>query len=362
MDAVDWSKWKSKEDNFKKYSHIKSELVYGAPRKDPGAVSIMILTYKRANGLRNAIESALAQDYDKPFSIVVLDDSGFDRATDDLMKGYCEEHKNILYYRHQSNLGQYANWNRACELSPTTWYCLLHDDDMLKPNYLSELMSYSLEKYGLGLLGVYIDVHDTRENSSQKTEPLMRKFFRLLQQLFIRLNNGKCIVLTQNDNLNHIYVMNSTFINKQKALDIGGLDDIFFPSSDFAFAAKMGHYYKTGFLPLRLTNKGVGESESLKLSVCNDSIRCAFYQTQAMCKDLGYNKKRQLKKACVAAVIAEIGVKGYNDVDYEAVKKDLGMPAIYNNPLIIFLINLRSKIDWSLLMFRKKLSPEEKNS
>ncbi|MGB4762505.1 MAG: glycosyltransferase family 2 protein [Candidatus Saccharimonas sp.] len=355
VEKTDWSKWNSKSNNFQKYSHIQSPLVYGKPLKNPGEVSIMILTYKRAHGLKAAVDSALSQEYAAPYTIAVLDDSGFDQETDDLMKEYCQKHDNILYYRHEKNLGQYANWNRACELAPTDWYCLLHDDDILKTNYLTETMRYAKEDSELGLLGVYIDVNDTREGAAEKKVPLSRVVFNKITEAFVRFKQDTCIPLTLKDNIKHIYVMNSTFINKQRALEIGGLDDAYFPSSDFAFAAKMSYYHTTGFLPAKLTNKGVGESESLKQSVCDDSIRCAFFQTIEMCKSLGYSERKQLRKASIAAVISEIGVKGYNDVDYGHVKEALGMKKAYNNPLTILAINLYSKFNWGMLIFRKSL-------
>ncbi len=291
--------------------------------------------------------------------IAVVDDSGFDQATDDLMKEYCAKHDNILYYRNEKNLGQYANWNRACEMCPTAWYCLLHDDDELKTNYLSEVIKYTKKKNNIGLLGVYIDVKDTRENASEAKETVARKVFNTILGLFLKLRGGTCIPLTLKDGIRHIYVMNSTFINKQKALDIGGLDDAYFPSSDFAFAAKMCYHYSTGFLPIKLTNKGVGDSESLKQSVCDDSIRCSYYQTKAMCQSLGYSEKQQKRKASIAAVVSEIGVKGYNDVDYGNVKKQLGMDEMYNNKFIIALINIYSKFNWGILLFRSNLIKPE---
>ena len=358
MIKADWSKWNSKSDNFQKYSHIKSSLIYGKLPKRPSEVSIMILTYKRAHGLKEALDSALAQDYNKPYTIAVLDDSGFDQETDDLMKDYCKHNSNIVYYRHEKNLGQYANWNRACELSPTEWYCLLHDDDILKTNYLTQTMRYAKSDSNIGLLGVYIDVNDTPEGASEKKTPLSRMIFNKVTETFVKIKQNTCIALTLKDNIKHIYVMNSTFINKSRALDIGGLDDAYFPSSDFAFAAKMSYYYTTGFLPAKLTNKGVGESESLKQSVCDDSIRCAFFQTIEMCKSLGCSQQKQLRKASIAAVISEIGVKGYNNVDYSHVKKDLGMKGIYSNNLVIFAINIYSKFNWGTLVFRKSMNLE----
>lgn len=355
MKNVDWSKWNAKTNNFKKYSHIKSELIYGKPAKNPNLVSIMIITYKRAHGLKEALDSALAQDYKDNYTITVVDDSGFDKETDELMKQYCKNHSNVIYYRNEKNLGQYANWNRACELCSTEWYCLLHDDDILKKNYLKEATKY-IQKKNIGLLGVYIDVNDTRDESSKSKESLTRIIFNKIVSLFLTVRRGNGILLSLKDNIKHIYVMNSTFINKSKAMDIGGLDDSYFPSSDFAFSAKMCYYYATGFLPTKLTNKGVGESESMKQSVCNDSIKCSYYQTEAMCKSLGYSKSRQKRKASIAAVISEIGVKGYNNVDYRPIKKELGINNIYNNKIIILLINIYSKLNWGMLLFRSRLS------
>lgn len=350
---IDWSKWNSKEDNFKKYSHIKSNLIYGSFKEQIPEVSIMIITYKRADGLKNALESAINQDYTENYEIVVCDDSGFDQATDDLMKEYCSKYSNIVYYRHEKNLGQYANWNRACELCRTEWYCLLHDDDILFPEYLSKNMRFIKRQPDIGLSAVYLEVNDTRKEEHKFS--ISKRIVNNLASLFMNLTRNRLIRLSIKDNLKHIYVMNSTFINRTKAYEIGGLDDQFWPSSDFAFAAKMNFYYSTYFLPERLVKKGLGESESLKVEVCQDSIRCAYNQTYAMCRALGYNETKSKKHASFAAVISEIGVKGYNNIDYSDVKNELGMNSIYNNRVIIALINLYSKFNWGLLLFRKSV-------
>ena len=347
--SIDWSLWNSKKNNFKKYDSIKSEIIYGKLDSTITDVSIMLLTYKRADTLKYALESAINQDYDKPYQIIVCDDSGFDQKTDDLMKEFCSKYSNIVYYRHKKNLGQYANWNRACELCPTTWYCLLHDDDQLKPNYLTELMNAVSKKKDIGLIGVYEEANDFRSDTKRKKRLIDRCI-----DCFIKLRGSRLINLKLKDNIKHIYVMNSTFINKEKAYDIGGLDDTFYPSSDFAFSAKMAYYYKSYFMPLKLVDKGIAdESASLGIDVCNDSLICAFNQTYHMCKSLGYSEKKSIRKASVATVISEIGVRGYNNVDYGKVKEKLGMKKKYNNKIVINLINIYSKLNWGLLLFRR---------
>jgi hypothetical protein len=162
------------------------------------------------------------------------------------------------------------------------------------------------------------------------------------------------------DNIRHIFVLSCClFINKHKVVDIGGLNDEYYPSSDFALAAKMNAHYQTVFLPIFLSERGIGENESLRQSVCNDSIIAAYNLTLEMAKEVTRNLKAQVRKASIAAVISEIGVKGYNDVDYARVKSSLGMKKAYNHAVVINLINLYSKINWGLLLFRWKGANKE---
>jgi len=342
-----WAKWKSKDDNFAKCKSIKSNLIYGAPTEEIPDVSVMIITYKRAAGLKAALDSAINQDYAQPYEIAVVDDSGFDQETDALMKEYCETHKNILYYRHEENIGQYANWNRACELCRTDWYGLLHDDDKLRPEYLQKCIAAVKKTSGkVGLLGSYMKMVGDAKASEGK--PLLDS----LVNLFIRLRAAKPIHLRLKDNIKYIYILNSSFIDRRKLLEIGGLNDEYFPSSDFAMAAKMNYYYATVFLPVILTEKGVGGNESLKQSVCDDSIVAAYNLSYKIAEDMKLSPKVRKRKASIAAVAAEIGVRGYNNVDYSNVKASLGMNTIYNKKFIIELINLYSKISWGMLLFR----------
>ena len=355
MRNIDWSKWNSKDSNFDKYANIKSTLIYGAPMKDPGMVSIVIITYRRAHGLRNALESTLAQDYDERFAITVLDDSGFDQATNDLMEEYCNKYDNISYYRNNKNLGQYANWNRACELSPTEWFCLLHDDDSLKPNYLTETTRVLRdERYrDIGLLGVYFNTIDERKNGARDSLPT--KAINGLTTLFMKLRRKKPVQIKLSDNIKLIHVLSCCLmINKLKVMEIGGLDDAFFPSADFVLSSKMNYYHATAFLPEYLCYRGIGENESLKREVCQDSISCAYHHTFAMLDtilpQLSLAEKRE--KASFAAVAAEIGVLGYNDIDYSPTKRELGMDPKYNSKVKRMLVMLESRIAWGLLLFR----------
>lgn len=350
-----WEAWDEKEDNFAKTANIKSQLIYGKRSLD-ARVSVMILTYKRADKLERAINSALNQTYDEPYEVVVLDDCQYDSDTDTLMREYCTKYTNIVYYRNEHNLGQYANWNRACELCQTTWYCLLHNDDMMLPNYLEEMTR--LENDELGLIGTYFIVQDDRNtNGNNETAPNQRLLDKLID-LFLKLSNKKLIELTLRDNIKHIFTFSCClFINKSKTIEIGGLNDEFYPSSDFFFSSKMNSAYSTAFYTQKMSIRTVGDNVSLNQEVCDNSIICAYYHTFHMCKKMGYSDRKAKRKASIAAVISEIGVKGYNDVDYGNIKKSLDMPPIYNNYIMIALINIYSKFSWGKMLFRKNMLP-----
>ena len=59
-------------------------------------MSNIILSYRRVDGLIQALESAINQDYDGEYEILVMDDSGLITQIDDVMKKYCTKFNNIV--------------------------------------------------------------------------------------------------------------------------------------------------------------------------------------------------------------------------------------------------------------------------
>ena len=358
LQVKDWSDWSDRSTNFDAKRDIASRLIYGHRLIDP-EVSIAIITYRRPGVLRRALDSALAQDFTGRLEILVVDDSGSDQAdwqeTDDLLRDYCSRFDNIAYYRHDQNLGQYDNWNRACELCHSEYYGMLHDDGCLQPNYISTLMQAthdynSRHRTQLGIVGTWY-------TTAMETVGEVRKegVLQTLISLFVRLRQGKLIGLRMSDHLNYIFpAAPGMFINRQCMMDVGGLDSRYFPSADFVVCAKMTRYHATGFLPIALSVNGVeGDAESLKQEVCDDSIRAGYHLADAIAALAGFSQRRRQRVASRAAVLAEIGVRGYNNVDYGDVKRGLGMSDLYNNKMIISLLNLYSKARWGTLLFRK---------
>lgn len=112
----------------------------------------VVPTYKRAHLLKHAINSILDQTNLSDYELLVVDDCPErNDETEQLMLSSYNK-KGIAYYKHSKNLGQAGNWNKCFELSRAEWIIMLHDDDMLFPDFfviLKQLLNlYENENIG----------------------------------------------------------------------------------------------------------------------------------------------------------------------------------------------------------------------
>ena len=132
-------------DGFIRYSSsdpfrhdIKSKCLKKASIEGDILLSVFIPTYKRKDFLREAIDSAInQQDPGINYEIVVVSN---DPETDlsDIINDYSNIN-NISFYANEENIQWVGNWNRGLLLSKGKYMTLLHDDDLLKPNYVHEM-------------------------------------------------------------------------------------------------------------------------------------------------------------------------------------------------------------------------------
>lgn len=125
-------------DHYAKFRVVKSILVHGDLRSVPNPqITIAIPTFDRPGVLKDAIDSALAQDGSiMAHDVIVVDNSPEPySATARLIETY--DDPRLLYYRNSENIGLFGNLNRCFELARGEWVALLHDDDLLNEDYLS---------------------------------------------------------------------------------------------------------------------------------------------------------------------------------------------------------------------------------
>ena len=96
--------------------------------------SICIPTHNRPRLLRQAIESALTQGI-HDYEVIVIDNAS-DDSTFETVKAYLSR---VRYFRHQELLSMPENWNSCFHHAAGKYITILHDDDLLAPDFLREV-------------------------------------------------------------------------------------------------------------------------------------------------------------------------------------------------------------------------------
>ena len=101
-------------------------------------VSVVMLTYKRADILPQAIESILAQT-NPDFELIILNDGSPDN-TDEVVKKYKD--KRIRYYKNEQNKGIAYSRNRVASLARGKYIMIMDDDDISLPERIEKQVQY----------------------------------------------------------------------------------------------------------------------------------------------------------------------------------------------------------------------------
>jgi glycosyltransferase involved in cell wall biosynthesis len=122
--------------------------------------------------LIQAVRSALAQTYAN-LEVVVSDNCSTD-STPSLMQSI--ESPRLRYVRHASNLGANGNFNACLDAARGEYFLLLHDDDLIDPNFVSSCLAAIPETESVGLVRTGMRIIDdsgdtvrTLRNSSHAT-------------------------------------------------------------------------------------------------------------------------------------------------------------------------------------------------
>ena len=118
-------------------------------------VTIAITTFNRADGfLRDAIASALSQTYPN-IEVIVADNCSTDH-TKELVESF--QDARIDYVCHESNIGPYQNFNFCVERARGKYFCLLHDDDLMDPDFVAACLARAKDggRFGVILAGTRV--------------------------------------------------------------------------------------------------------------------------------------------------------------------------------------------------------------
>ena len=142
MKELDFNYICSPHNNFKKTLGVVSDLLWGEEnRMISPLVTILIITNSRPTLFKEALNSVICQEHvEYPWEIVVMDNNPQESRVLSIVKEL--DNGRIRYYRNQRNIGHEGNINRGVELAKGTWVAILHDDDLLVPNYLTLIYKY----------------------------------------------------------------------------------------------------------------------------------------------------------------------------------------------------------------------------
>lgn len=125
-------------------------------------VSVCIPAYNQEAYIGAAINGVLSQSLED-FELILVDDCSTDRTM--AIAGSITDSRIQLIENHR-HFGMIGNWNRCIELARSPIICILHGDDMYKPDFLQSLVPLLEQDYSLGFA---FCAWTWRDDSSGKT-------------------------------------------------------------------------------------------------------------------------------------------------------------------------------------------------
>lgn len=186
-------------------------------------VSVIIPAYNAENFLAGTIESALAQETDFPFEVVVLDDGSSD-GTRDVMDSYGDRIRSIK----QSNQGVSAARNNAIRAARGEYIALLDSDDYWKPGKLQAQVDLfeSRPDENIGIVDTFTEIINHKGKVIEVLDRVKRG------QAFKQLLAG-----------NAINQPSSIMFPKRVFEDVGGFDSEVDGVEDYDFCLRVSHSY-----------------------------------------------------------------------------------------------------------------------
>lgn len=199
-------------------------------------ISVIIPTFNRAGYLSEAIESALAQDYDS-LEVIVSDNASTD-STNKLVKEYIDDLR-FKYFKNEKNLGMVANWRKALyEYADGDFFIILSDDDyFIDKNYISKAVELieSDPEIVLALSNGYIFYEDLNKKIELKLP-------------FDSVESGKKVFLNRGKIKPQAFILCNVLFDRKLALKLNAFSNPYNISCDSELFLKMCLYGKVGVI------------------------------------------------------------------------------------------------------------------
>ena len=337
-------------DHYHAYDSIKTELILGSWPKEEVFLSIIIPVYDHPiEFIARAIQSALNQQVDFEFKVLVIDDYAFPDKSNGV-KEYLTSHfdERIIYYKNKKNLGVFANWNRGIMLSKARWVTILHSDDFFKPNFLKNMVGIINTHPYIDQLACPYEMIDYTSGNVDIDKAMMP--------------NVGVTTLRKVDYREYMYGMytsiKGSLYKRSVLLELGGFmnqgDGL--GLDDYPAMMRFAYYYNTYYVNMPLYVDSWGYNDSLNIKHWYPELIANYYMWKCMEKKRrglirwAYNKKDKYNLIRRAKEYENgtswVGKKV--PIDYEELYRECGITSeklpIISNYLSRFIVRVDQKI------------------
>ena len=321
--------WHQVTNNFAQHKDVNTRLIYGKKSDHIPLITIAIPAYKRADLLKEGLDSIMRQKNFTDFEVMVIDDySEGSEEMDQLMEEYTNRYHNISCYRNDKNIGMGANWNRCIELTRSKWLVLLHDDDMLCDNFLEKVYPIA-EATQCSLAGVFQYKLKQIDDNGKSGEKYIKRLSKA-QTILSKSRKGKAFQIKTTDLFKFIQPSPGCWIiNRNKAIELGGYDVNRMKSGiiDGPFNFKNTYHAKTIIIPQLLSIRRFKENDFLREDA-QIEILCGIYNyVRHFIDEYGKYRKWHKLELDISIMYFIIGLKAkYNSkVDFSPYLDQFGV-------------------------------------
>ncbi len=240
------------------------ELIFRSNNKNNASISILIPTFKRIVLLENAVISAIKQDTNIDYEIIIVDNDQSKKSLL-LLKKISQKfpHANLSLYQHTENIGLYGNWNSSLYLGSAEWMTILSDDDLLKPNWLDYMWNAKEHLKDPILLGCDLEFNEKKYSHYNFFKFLLGFYENIFRS---KINSRKMSSLDYFIEMPHQGFLGVLF-DRNAAIKCGGFDQKYHPSADYNLLAKLSFLNKSYLikekLAVYLTGVNISKTEEV---------------------------------------------------------------------------------------------------